>query len=484
MVELSTTSFEAFCDDIAGMFQMEMKCSMKGESVETTKSLSQKFKKLAAVTFVKTNGVLNGTFHIIFDQGGLFTLAGLIVMLPKQRILDDRKRGSLQDAEAIADTVKETGNLLVGSWDRIFREEMEGHGHFIQSNTFIGNPWGNPKEKIGLEAEEKLSLLHYEITADGYPPFECGVIFSDAIFVEPPAPPPVEAVATEVKQEEKPAEVKPAEAAAAVAEPVKTEVAAEAKSAEVKPVETVAAAQKPAKTEPVAEVKSEAKPAEVKTEEAKPAEVKPVEKEAVKTQAAAEVKPADVSKPINDKEPAAGPISETIQKMVQTTVSVSGDGLISLKMCAKDVMQTNVLWGSPDDSVELAMTKMQRADTSYMMVGKDGLPEGIVSTFDLAAALSIYLKPMFAKWRRPTDDATLQIRVRWIMTRPVRTIKPDTSLTAVMENMCQSGLRCLPVTEKDGKIAGLITVFDIFRVLLNNTNHSVAGNTLQAASIA
>jgi len=143
-IELATNAFEAFCDDISGMFGIEMKCVTTGIFTETTKGLSQKYKKLSAVTLVKTEGILNGTFHTVFDQAGMFALAGIIIMLPKQKVLDDMKRGTPKEAEAIADTIKETGNLLVGSWDRVFREELEGHGHFLQAGTFIGNPWYKP----------------------------------------------------------------------------------------------------------------------------------------------------------------------------------------------------------------------------------------------------------------------------------------------------------------------------------------------------
>ena len=52
------------------------------------------------------------------------------------------------------------------------------------------------------------------------------------------------------------------------------------------------------------------------------------------------------------------------------------------------------------------------------MIGADGVLEGLVSKSDLAGAASPYLRPEFAKWRWPLDDATLQIKVKWIMSRP------------------------------------------------------------------
>ncbi|MGB8225577.1 MAG: CBS domain-containing protein [Sedimentisphaerales bacterium] len=384
-IELATAAFETFCETISGMFEVDMKCSSKGACTETIKGLTQRFKTLAAVNFIKSEGVLNGTFQVVFDQEGLFTLAGIIVMLPKQKILDDSKHGSAKEAEGMADAVKEAGNLLVGSWDKIFHEGLKEHGHFAQTNTFIGNPWDNPKEKMGLSDDEEFLFVPYTITIGDYPTFNCGVILPEAIFVKTSAP-----------------------------------------------------------------------NAETPTE------------------------------PTGGKEPAAGPVSETIQKMVQSSAGLPGrTDQISLTVCAKDIMQKEVLWGDADDSVQQALTKMEQAGIGYMIVGKDGLLDGIVSTFDIAATLSVYLKPMFAKWRRPTDDATLQIRLKWIMNRPVHTIKPDTSIKAIMENMCQSDLRCLPVVENNGKVAGLVTVFDIFKALLNtDSGISNADKTSQAPSLA
>lgn len=420
-IELTTTAFNAFCDDISGMFSVEMQCTFKGVSVETVKGLSQKFKKLAAVNFIRSQGVLNGTFHIIFDQAGLFTLAGTIVMLPKQKIIEDRKRGTAKEAEEMTDAIKETGNMLVGSWDRIFREELEGHGHFLQSNTYIGNPWDNPKEKIGLPDGEELTFASYEIIIGDYPAFNCGVIFPEAIFVKP-SEPQAEAATADKQSEEEPADKETAKIEAS---------------------------------------------AEEKAETATPIDVKePADKETAKIEASVEEK-AETVMPIDDKEPATGPVSEIIQKMVQTSPQTSESGLQSLKICAKDIMRKEVLWGNPDDSVQQAMAKMEQAESRYMMIGKDELPEGIISTFDMASAVSVYLKPMFAKWRRPADDATLQIKIKWIMSKPVRTVKPDTSLKAIIESMYQSGLQCLPVIEKNGKVVGLVTVSDIFNALLN-----------------
>lgn len=144
-------------------------------------------------------------------------------------------------------------------------------------------------------------------------------------------------------------------------------------------------------------------------------------------------------------------------------------------------MQKDVVWGTCDDSVQQALTKMQQADTGYMLIGQNGQAEGIVSKSDLTGAVSPYLRPVFAKWHRPQDDASLQIKLKWIMSRPVRTIRPETSLPTIMEDMSQFGGRCLPVMDKQGKIQGLVMVFDIFKSLLkSNWNITTTGKAPQS----
>jgi len=153
-------------------------------------------------------------------------------------------------------------------------------------------------------------------------------------------------------------------------------------------------------------------------------------------------------------------------------------------ICAKDIMQKDVAWAGPDESVKQALTKMQQHDCSYIIVGQDGALEGIVSKSDITGATSIYLRPIFAKWHGPGDDATLQIKLKWIMSRPVRTIRPEAPLAAIIENMCRFGGRGLPVADEQGKVQGLVTVFDIFRTLLNTSEDvSAVGKTAEAPAL-
>jgi CBS domain-containing protein len=175
-----------------------------------------------------------------------------------------------------------------------------------------------------------------------------------------------------------------------------------------------------------------------------------------------------------DPEQGTSEVSKGVQQTANSQSNKPNEQLLeNSSLCAKDIMQKEVEWVSPEDSVQQAVAKMQQSNCGYLIVGKDGILEGIVSNSDITGALSPYLRPAFAKWRRELDDATLKIRIKWIMSRPAHTVKSEASLVEIVESMCRFGKRAFPVVDEQDKVQGLVTVFDIFRVLSNSTDVSV-----------
>jgi len=84
----------------------------------------------------------------------------------------------------------------------------------------------------------------------------------------------------------------------------------------------------------------------------------------------------------------------------------------------------------------------------------------------------------------PPSLVTLSVKVKWIMSRPVRTIRPDTSLEAMIECMRRYGGRCLPVADEKGIVKGMVTVFDILMcILASNKDLSWKGGPPQAPAL-
>jgi CBS domain-containing protein len=441
VTELATQAFKAFCDDISGTFGVDIECEQQAITAETVAGLRKRFNKLVAVNIVDSEGLLGGTFQFIFDQEGLFTLGGIIIMLPEERIMSNRQNASAGLAKGMVDAIGEVGNLLVGSWDRVFSERLEGHNHFSHRlPAFVGKPWGKSEETIGLAGDEEVFFLPYEMTVGSYPAFNYGVIFPKKIFAGSSDVAPEEANRTKENTREKNKENSQNTQTA-------TEKTNSKKSRKVK---------------------------KAKRKKSKPNE--PTAKKA----------PVEITDAGMDK------VSEAIRKIAQSSAVLPGQSAKAKKethgvtgdlfeIRANDIMQNKVTWASPDESLQQAHAKMQQTDAGYIMIGQNGILEGIVSKSDITRAMSPYLQPIFAKWRRPLDDATLKIRIKWIMSRPVRTIKPETSLAAIMEYMSQFRGRCLPVTDEQGNVQGLVTTFDIFQALLqNNSNTCSEGQTTQA----
>jgi len=280
---------------------------------------------------------------------------------------------------------------------------------------------------------------------------------------------------------------------------VKIEAEEKAKGEEKAKAEVEAAEEPKAGTEEKAEAETETKPEAEEKADAAEEKDKPEAEAKVESEEKIEAE-EKTSVPEQSQESATGKISDTIQQMTQSPAVLPGESgkptmgipqggnpahiSVSSGVCAKEIMQKEVVWANSEESVQQALTKMQQQDSGYIMVGQDGALEGIVSKSDITGATSIYLRPIFAKWHGPGDDATLQIKLKWIMSRPVRTVRPETPLATIIENMCRFGGRGLPVVDEQGKVQGLVTVFDIFRTLLNTSEDvSTVGKTAETPAL-
>ena len=459
-------------------------------------------------------------------------------MLPPKRIVEEAKRGTLADAQGMGDAVGEVGNLLTGTWDRIFRDELDGHKHFRKLETFIGDPWSDPSQVTGLADAEEFHFILYEVTVESYASFKCAALLptSEAQTSGPTqAAPPEETVAGEPVEEVAPVEESVVEEVAVEQSVVEEAVEIPEAPVEEVPIETVeesvveappAAEEPPVVEEPPAVVEESPAAAVAPAEEVVVEEVEaipevvpvsepeppvedstpapPVEEEVIQEvtpvaeePAPAEPQPRQKKAPVaetpatstgstkergeNLPKPKAAPKVVTAPSPAPVASAQQDPGWRAImSLTALQVMGSKAVWVSPNDSVNEVLTTMQQNDVGYVLVGQEGKIHGLVSKSNVLGAMSPYLRPVFSKWRRPADDATLDIKVQWIMSRPVRTVQPQASLVVVVEQMRQFGGRCLPVVAGDGSVLGIVTVFDILRVLTPNLETNLVGTTPQA----
>jgi CBS domain-containing protein len=81
-------------------------------------------------------------------------------------------------------------------------------------------------------------------------------------------------------------------------------------------------------------------------------------------------------------------------------------------------------------------------------------PVGMITERDIVKIIALY---------------PVNVLVREIMSKPIITIYPNSSLKDALQTMQSKNIRRLPVVEKvDGRLLGIITDKDIFRAIMNN----------------
>jgi acetoin utilization protein AcuB len=134
-------------------------------------------------------------------------------------------------------------------------------------------------------------------------------------------------------------------------------------------------------------------------------------------------------------------------------------------MFVSDWMTKKVYSVTPDEGVSEAIKLMKEKNIKHIPVVKEYKIRGIVSDRDIkdfspssATALDIYeLHYLLAK-----------TRVKEVMKTKVFTTTPDTPVEEAAKVMYDNNIGCLPVVEK-GRLAGIISDRDIFRVLVDIT---------------
>jgi PAS domain S-box-containing protein len=107
---------------------------------------------------------------------------------------------------------------------------------------------------------------------------------------------------------------------------------------------------------------------------------------------------------------------------------------------------------SKDITVYQALTEMAGKSISCLIVAHDDRPLGILTERDVGRLLVDY------------GDIS-QLKVEAVMSSPVQTASPDTSVHEVAKIMKQENIRRVVVVDKDGKIVGLTTQSDIIKGL-------------------
>ncbi|MDD1756921.1 MAG: CBS domain-containing protein [Methanomassiliicoccales archaeon] len=120
----------------------------------------------------------------------------------------------------------------------------------------------------------------------------------------------------------------------------------------------------------------------------------------------------------------------------------------------RDLMTSKKEMVDPQDAVISAIELMvEREVGSVLVVDRSGRLVGIFTERDL---LRHYLE---------AQSRFLYLTVERVMTSPVITVPPSTTLEAALDLMASKNIRHLPVVDKDGKVIGYLTWKILFQRL-------------------
>jgi CBS domain-containing protein len=121
-------------------------------------------------------------------------------------------------------------------------------------------------------------------------------------------------------------------------------------------------------------------------------------------------------------------------------------------MRVADVMTRGVDLLSPDATVQEAATRMAEADVGALLIGNDGVLEGVLTDRDII--LRVVVDGL-------DNAATL---VRQVMSSTLFTCRETDTVESAFREMSERQVRRLPVLDEEGVLSGIVTLSDLSRL--------------------
>ena len=148
----------------------------------------------------------------------------------------------------------------------------------------------------------------------------------------------------------------------------------------------------------------------------------------------------------------------------------------------KDVMTKEVITASKNTSVgELSRILLKNNITGVPVVDEDGVLQGMVTdadiiTEDIEPIFPLFFDPLivsyafmenFEKYKKDIKDY-LNIKVEEIMTRRVKTVKKDTTVSDTVKILVKDRINRIPVIDENNKVIGIVARADILKSMLSD----------------
>ena len=140
------------------------------------------------------------------------------------------------------------------------------------------------------------------------------------------------------------------------------------------------------------------------------------------------------------------------------------------------LMTNNVKLATENQTIRVVCRMMYEYNIGSIVILKDSTfgnaegerPIGIVTERDIVRLIG------------HSDPLLIDAPVREVMSSPLITINPNSSIRDAMESMQQKDIRRLPVVDNKGKMVGIITAKDIIKAFMKVFKESVKDQDLKS----
>ncbi len=133
-------------------------------------------------------------------------------------------------------------------------------------------------------------------------------------------------------------------------------------------------------------------------------------------------------------------------------------------MTVDAIMSRDVETVDPDVSLMEIQDVLRKRGFRHLLVVEKGVLIGVISDRDVLRAVSPFLNTLS---EAPRDVKTLTRPAREVMRADPVSVSPDTSIEEAAGMLLKHTISCLPVTNGDREIEGIVTSKDLLRHLVN-----------------
>lgn len=131
-------------------------------------------------------------------------------------------------------------------------------------------------------------------------------------------------------------------------------------------------------------------------------------------------------------------------------------------MIVETIMSKKMVTVDMDDTLGRVREIFEQHRFHHLLVVSGQRLMGVISDRDLLKSISPFVDTLSETSR---DLATLQKRVHQIMTRKPISVSKDATIQMAAETLLANNISCLPVTQEDGTIVGVMTWKDVLAAL-------------------